>query len=225
LTGLRIAEPARTIEVVCFLRYCLLTQTDHLLLMVRRRVADLWRIAAAGVDAKLADWARLYQELLGELGSLASDAALSSHALREQLITLLQAQRARRPRSRAEIVRDRLIEGIRPVRALLKALVALPWKARAAHPLLEVMHLLRGLYETCTAREYPQDNSYGVRVLPALYECDHGKTQATRSQSNLHRVYGERFAGQLTSANAVETLRMASENNLLKVTLSFPKSF
>jgi hypothetical protein len=58
----RIAEPARTIEVACFLRYCLLTQTDHLLLMVRRRVADLWRIAAAGVDAKLADWARLYHQ-------------------------------------------------------------------------------------------------------------------------------------------------------------------
>ena len=36
----RIAEPARTIEVACFLRYCLLTQTDHLLLMVRRRVVS-----------------------------------------------------------------------------------------------------------------------------------------------------------------------------------------
>ena len=125
----RIAEPARTIEVACFLRYCLLTQTDHLLLMVRRRAADLWRVAAAGVDAKLADVARLYQELLGELGSLAGDTALSSEALREQLVALLQAHRARRPRSRAEIVRDRLIEGVRAVRALLKALAVLPWKA------------------------------------------------------------------------------------------------
>jgi hypothetical protein len=65
----------------------LLSQTDHLLLMVRlvrRRVADLWHMAAAGVDTKLADWAGLYQ-LPGELGSLASDAALSSDALREQL--------------------------------------------------------------------------------------------------------------------------------------------
>jgi hypothetical protein len=123
------------------------TQTDHPLLMVRRRVADLWRIAAAGVDAKLADWARLHQELLGELGSLASDAALSSDAVRGQLVALLQAHRARRPRSRAEIVQDRLIDGVRPVRARLKALVALPWKARAAHPLLEVMRLLHGLYE------------------------------------------------------------------------------
>jgi hypothetical protein len=110
----------------------LLTQTDHLLLMVRRRVADLWRVAAAGVDAKLADWAPLYQELLGELGLLASDAELSSDALREQLAALLQAHGARRPRSRAENVRDRLIEGVRPVRALLKALVALPWRARAS---------------------------------------------------------------------------------------------
>ena len=129
------------------MRYCLLTQTDHLLLMVRRRVADLWRIAAAGVDAKLADWGRLYQELLGELGSLASNAALSSDALREQLVALLQAHRARRPRSRAEIVRDRLIEGVRPVRALLKALVVLPWRARASRPLLDVMALLHNLYE------------------------------------------------------------------------------
>jgi hypothetical protein len=37
--------------------------------------------------------------------------------------------------------------GVRPVRALLKSLVALPWKAHAAHPLLEVTHLLAGLYE------------------------------------------------------------------------------
>jgi hypothetical protein len=99
----RIAEPARTIEVACFLRYCLMIQTDHLLLMVRRRVADLWRMAAAGVDAKLADWSLLYQELLGELGSLASDAALSNDALREQLVALLQARRAGRPRGRGEI--------------------------------------------------------------------------------------------------------------------------
>ncbi len=37
--GARIHEPARTIEVACFLRYCLLLTTDQLLLMVRRRVA------------------------------------------------------------------------------------------------------------------------------------------------------------------------------------------
>ena len=37
----RIKEPARTVEIGCFLRYCLLTATDQLILMVQRRVADL----------------------------------------------------------------------------------------------------------------------------------------------------------------------------------------
>lgn len=40
----RIAEPVRMIEVACLLRYCLLVNGDRLLLMVRRRVADSWRI-------------------------------------------------------------------------------------------------------------------------------------------------------------------------------------
>jgi hypothetical protein len=37
--GRLIREPVRTIETAYFLRYCLLTCTDRLLLMVRRRVA------------------------------------------------------------------------------------------------------------------------------------------------------------------------------------------
>lgn len=44
--GARILEPARTVEVAYFLRYCLLLNTDRLLWMVRRRVSDLWRQAA-----------------------------------------------------------------------------------------------------------------------------------------------------------------------------------
>lgn len=41
----RIKEPLRTIETAFFLRHCLLIGTDRVLLMVRRRVADLWRRA------------------------------------------------------------------------------------------------------------------------------------------------------------------------------------
>ena len=49
--GALIREPVRSIETACFLRYCLLNATDRLLMMVRRRVADLWRRAAIGADA------------------------------------------------------------------------------------------------------------------------------------------------------------------------------
>lgn len=67
--------------------------------------------------------------------------------MREQLGALLQAHRARRPRSRAEIVRERLIAGVRPVRMLLKALTRLPWRSSATHPLVEAMRILHDLYE------------------------------------------------------------------------------
>ena len=62
--GARIREPLRGIETACFLRYGLLIATDRLLLMVRRRVADLWRAASIEADVTLTDWAHLYRELL-----------------------------------------------------------------------------------------------------------------------------------------------------------------
>ena len=67
--------------------------------MVRRRVAELWRLASVGVDAQLTDWARLYRDLPGQLGTLATDRALSSEALREHLMALIEAHRDAKPRT------------------------------------------------------------------------------------------------------------------------------
>jgi hypothetical protein len=62
----RIAEPTRTIEVACFFRYSLMINTDHMLWMVRRRVADLWRKAAEEADAQRVNYERLYQGVFTE---------------------------------------------------------------------------------------------------------------------------------------------------------------
>lgn len=89
----RIAEPIRTIEVAYFLRYSLMMSTDHLLWMVRRRVADLWRKAAEKADAERVNHERLYRELLGELSALASDGTLSAAELQQKSNTLLAEHR------------------------------------------------------------------------------------------------------------------------------------
>jgi hypothetical protein len=95
-------------------------------------------------------------ELLTELGvdrhlRELSDAIVHRYArrlaARAPALELIQTHRAQRPRSRAEIVRERLIEGARPVRALLKVLVGLPWQAAQAHPVLQAVAVLRDLYE------------------------------------------------------------------------------
>lgn len=57
-------------------RFLSTVATDQLILMVRRRVADLWRQAAA-VTPDSVNWADLYRQLLGELTQLAGADAVS----------------------------------------------------------------------------------------------------------------------------------------------------
>ena len=95
----RIKEPARTVEMACFLRYCLLTATDQFILMFQRRVADLWRQGADDAVAPI-DWSRQYQLLLQELAELAQD-EVSAAELRTRLLELVAARRALKAPSRA----------------------------------------------------------------------------------------------------------------------------
>ena len=143
--GAKIKEPARTVEVACFLRYCLFTTTDQLILMVQRRIADLWRQAAADVPATV-NWAAMYKTLLGELVALSAQGAVPDAELRARLEALITETQKRKPPSRASLVREGLIDGIRPVRSLLVAIAKLPWQAPGEHPAIEYLAKLQALY-------------------------------------------------------------------------------
>jgi TnpA family transposase len=176
--GARIKEPVRTIETAYFLRYCLLIGTDRVLLMVRRRVADLWRRAAKDANQVLIHWADLYRELLGSLGALVSDATVADSEIRERLQALVAAHQQRKPPTRAQLVRERLIEEIRPVRSLLSALVVLPWQATPGHSVLAALQRLKGLYE------------HGVKELPVSTSIEFGKVwQALLSGQDRERAF------------------------------------
>ena len=95
--GRLIHEPTRTIETAYFLRYCLLLNTDRLLLMVRRRVADLWRRASKDASQVLIHWADLYRELLASIGALANDKGVEDTQIRDQLRKLVADHQARKP--------------------------------------------------------------------------------------------------------------------------------
>jgi TnpA family transposase len=153
----KIKEPARTVEVTCFLRYCLLTATDQLILMVQRRVVDVWRQCADGVPAA-ADWAARYRELLGQLAQLSAEGAVPESELRARLTELVVTQRSQRRPSRASVIRQRLIDAIRPVRALIAAIIKLPWQAKGEHPVLQALLQLRSLH-AAGDRTLPADTS------------------------------------------------------------------
>ena len=153
--GAKIKEPARTVEIACFLRYCLLSATDQLILMVLRRINDLWRQAAAGVPGAV-NWADLYQTLLTERAGLSAEGAVPDAELRARLEALVSASRQRKPPSRASLVRERLIEAFRPVRSLLVAIVKLPWQATGNHPAIIALTILRDRYGR-RVRKLPDD--------------------------------------------------------------------
>ena len=117
----RIKEPARTVEVACFLRECLLTASDQLILMFQRRVADLWR--------------RCHR--LGRLGrAVPATPAGADRACRPTRGARRRAARAperdhcrqacaTRTQSRV-VIRQRLIDAIALVRSLLVACLGRP---------------------------------------------------------------------------------------------------
>ena len=105
-------------EVACFLRFCLFTATDQVILMIQRRVADLWRLAREDVPSTT-NWADLYKKLLADLAALSVEYKLAEGELRERISDLVRVGQQTKPPSRASLVRERLYEGIRPVRSLL----------------------------------------------------------------------------------------------------------
>lgn len=151
--GAKIKEPARSVEVACVLRYCLLIATDQLILMLQRRVADLWRQASTSLGDTV-NWAEMYRSLLGELAGLCAQGAVPDTELRARLAALLAASQQRRPPSRASLVREQLIEAVRPVRSLLLAIAKLPWQATGDHLAIQALATLRDLY------------ARGARTLP-----------------------------------------------------------
>lgn len=84
--------------------------------------------------------------------------ALPDAELRTRLEALVASHRQRRPPGRASLVRERLIEAIRPVRSLLVAIAKLPWHANGDHPGIESLVKLRDLYAR-SVRSLPEGAS------------------------------------------------------------------
>ena len=155
--GARIKEPRRTVEVACFLRYCLFTTTDQAILMIQRRVTDLWRMAREEVPDTI-NWAVLYKKLVTDLTGLAAQGELAEGQLRMRVVELADACQQAKPPSRASLERERLFEGIRPVRSWQAEIGKLPWQADEDSPVLAALKQLLQLYAD-KARELPVEIS------------------------------------------------------------------
>jgi len=88
----------------------------------------------------------------------AAEDQLAEGELRTRVVELVAASQHDKPPSRASLVRERLFEGIRPVRSLLPEIGKLPWQAEADNPVLIAFNQLLKLYAD-KARELPVEIS------------------------------------------------------------------
>ena len=97
---------------------------------------------------------RHVQEVLADLAVLAAEDRLVEGELRIRVVELVATSQQAKPPSRASLVRERLFEGIRPVRALLAEIGKLPWQAEEGHPVVIALNQLLKLYAD-RVRELP----------------------------------------------------------------------
>jgi hypothetical protein len=220
----RIKEPARTVEMTCFLRYCLLTATDQLILMFQRRVADLWRHCADGVTATI-DWAQQYQQLLQELADLAAQETVPDAELRSRLSDLDATKRARRAPSRASIIRQHLIDAIAPVRSLLVAVRGLAWQATGEHPVLGALDKLRAQY-AASIKGLPAEvtaTRLGPAWRAAIADPDRDRAMRALEVATLFALpRAQRSRGHPPAGRPAEVTRRADADRPLREGLARP---
>ncbi len=143
----RIAEPRRSIEMVCFLQTVLYTATDTVLTMTRQHIADLWNAGMRTVAKTTEERARTLVSFARDMKALALDHSLNVKKLRSAILQAVDSVGGGRPISRARLTREQLlVQNSRQSRSLLKMLCTLPFECAASHAVLQALNVLREVY-------------------------------------------------------------------------------
>jgi TnpA family transposase len=150
-----LAEPRRTLAMVCCLHMTLLQSTDVALAMAERLIQALHARATRDVRDAERRGARTFRQALHAMQRVLSDPTIPDGALRQEILACMPAVHALFP-SRAAAIRGQLSEHARQVRPLLKTLVGLAFEGEGDTPLLLALSRLRALYAS-RSRQLPDD--------------------------------------------------------------------
>jgi TnpA family transposase len=139
-------QSSRRLEAACFMRYALCTATDQLLSMLGRWIRKALNEANSRVVAARPDHKAQIHDFATAVRAIATNESLTHDELVEQLCALADAALKQETPSHASLVRSQLLSKRRVARAMLARLLTLPFEAQTAHPVIEALTLLRGLY-------------------------------------------------------------------------------
>ncbi|ABO60166.1 transposase Tn3 family protein (plasmid) [Burkholderia vietnamiensis G4] len=142
----RIQMQSRRLEAACFTRYALCAATDQLLGMLRHWIQKTVNDAARAIDAVRPDLKARIRDFATAVKTAAVDPTLSREQLSDKLCELADRALDQHPPSRRSLVRAHLMAKRGQARAMLARLVRLPFEAQTAHPVIDALEVLCGLY-------------------------------------------------------------------------------
>lgn len=150
----KLREPRRSLELVCFARFTLLQTTDVVLELIDQDIVDLWREARQRTESQAVYNLGVYRHLVNQLWETAVDSTLAEGQLRAQVVGLLTPFREPRHISRTAAIREQMMAHETKLRALLSAIIDLPFTTAPGHPLATALAIMRDLYQS-RATELP----------------------------------------------------------------------
>lgn len=160
-----LVEPARTLQVVCFMRSTLMRVTDSIVLTSGQRTLDIVRRATEQAQRAEAKAAPSLREALNRILAVAKRPDLDAQAKLDEIVSIASPLEVRVFKSRAAAVRDRLIDNNAEVRALLRSVVTrLPLRVDSEERLGGSLDVLRELFEKRDS-QLPKSAAEHVRPL------------------------------------------------------------
>ena len=200
-----LAEPRRTLELVCFLRVALLQTTDAVLHMTRQRTADIVREATQEASRDDARSALTYREAIRLISELVDDDHADPSDIRAKIKEVLSQLKPKVHTSRAAAVRAKLMEKGGAIRALLHAVTKMPIEGAATEPVAQAIEVLRTVYETKTTTLAP-DAAIDVRPMwrAQVADPDRGKALRALEASTLLGLNRGLRRGSIWSKDSIE---------------------
>lgn len=152
----RRIEDSRSVEIVCFLKHLLGELSDEAIFRNNRHTADIIRLGSTRVQAKQAQRAHEYRSSIESMRDIAGDTNLNTEERLAAIVTLAEGVLGLPPVSRAEVVRETLIEQTAKVRNLLAGMSCLDLQADPAHADSKLLAALQAL-QAVEAKELPSD--------------------------------------------------------------------
>jgi TnpA family transposase len=198
-----LAEPRRTLEIVCLLRLTMLERTDYAISSGEMRGRDIVRQAKDVVAEKEKALLSELEAMTEDIERVANDVSISDAHARQQIRSRLPKRG--QPRTSAARLRQTLSDRATKTRPLIKRLMDLDLREGGDQATLRALALLRDVYSTKNPR-LPKnaDGSFAPRWRDVIEQPDRARALRGFEAATLESLRNGLRSGTIWAPDSIE---------------------